>query len=62
MIEYKGLEYQIDVHIDGKYFARIHVPGVPGPSLYTDDYDTDQEAEEAARQIIDDHLTGTEVL
>jgi predicted RNase H-like HicB family nuclease len=56
MIEYKGMDFQIDIREEGEFFARIYVPDVPGPSFFTDDFDTKEEAIEAAKQIIDDHL------
>ena len=59
MIEYEEMQYQIDIQMDGRYYARIYKAGIPGPIFFTDDFDTKDEAVEAAIQIIDDHIAIT---
>ncbi len=45
-------EYQVDIGRDGNYYCRIYQYGVPGAIASTDDYDTEEEAIEAAEEII----------
>jgi hypothetical protein len=45
-------EYQLDMRLDGKYYCRIYQHGIPGAIASTDDYDTEEEAVEAANGII----------
>ena len=45
-------EYQLDIRLDGKYYCRIYQHGIPGAVASTDDYDTEEEALEAAEEII----------
>ena len=49
-------EYHLGIRLDGKYYCSIYQHGIPGPIAFTDDCDTEEEALEAAKQIIDDHL------
>ena len=50
-------EYQVDIGLDGKYYCRICQHGIPGKSATTYDYDTDEEAIEAAKVLIQMMLT-----
>jgi hypothetical protein len=61
MIEYQGMEYQIDVRNDRQYFCRIYNQGLPlpGPTFFTNIYPTEEEAIEAAKQKIRDYLAMT---
>ena len=45
-------EFQLDIRLDGKYYCRIYQHGVPGAIATTDDYDTEEEAMEAAKKLI----------
>lgn len=45
-------EFQLDIRLDGKYYCRIYQHGIPGAIASTDDYDTGEEALEAAEEII----------
>jgi hypothetical protein len=38
--------------LDGKYYCRIYQHGIPGAITSTDDYDSEEEALEAAEEII----------
>ena len=62
MIEYQGMEYQIDVRNDRQYFCRIYNQGLPllGSTFNTDNYPTEEEAIEAAKAIIQDHRAITD--
>ncbi len=40
------------MRLDGKYYCRIYQHGIPGAIASTDDYDTEEEATEAAKGII----------
>jgi hypothetical protein len=44
-------EYQLDIKLDGKYYCRIYQHGIPGPIFFTDDFDTEEEAIEAAEEL-----------
>jgi hypothetical protein len=59
MFEYEGMEYQIDIRLDGRYYARIYKQGIPGPIFFTDDYDTREDAIASAKAIIQDHRAMT---
>jgi hypothetical protein len=48
-------EYQLDIRLDGKYYCRIYQHGIPGAIASTDDYDTEEEAVEAAEAIIQEY-------
>ncbi len=48
-------EYQVDNRLDGKYYYRIYQHGIPGAITTTDDYDTEEEAIEAAEAIIQEY-------
>jgi hypothetical protein len=50
-------EYQVDKRLDGKYYRRIYRHGIPGKIATTYDYDTDEEAIEAAKVLIQMMLT-----
>lgn len=45
-------EYQLYIRLDGKYYCRIYLRGIPGAVASTDDYDTEVEAIEATEEII----------
>ena len=45
-------EYQLDIRLDGKYYCRIYHHGIPGTIATTDDYDTEEEEIEAAKNQI----------
>jgi hypothetical protein len=45
-------EYQVDIRLDGKYYCRIYMHGIPGAIASTDDYDTEEDAIEAAKALI----------
>jgi hypothetical protein len=47
-------EYHLDMRLDGKYYCRIYKHGIPGAIATTDDYDTEEEAIEAAKALIID--------
>lgn len=47
-------EYHLDMRFDGKYYCRIYKHGIPGAIASTDDYDTEDEALEAAKRLIED--------
>jgi hypothetical protein len=38
MREYQGLQFQVDIRIDGKYYCRIYQFGIPDAFATTDDY------------------------
>ncbi len=59
MLEYQGMEYQIDMGLDGRYYARIYKQGIPGPIFFTDDYNTEEQAIASAKAIIQDHRAMT---
>jgi hypothetical protein len=45
-------EYQLNIRLDGKYYCRIYQHGIQGAIASTDDYGTEEEAIEAAEEII----------
>jgi hypothetical protein len=45
-------EYHLDMRFDGKYYCRIYQHGIPGAIATTDDFDKEEEAIEAAEEII----------
>ena len=45
-------EFQLDMRLDGKYYCRIYQHGIPGAIASKDDFDTEEEAIEAAEAII----------
>ncbi len=45
-------EYQLDIRLDGKWYCRIYQHGVPGAIATTEDFDSEEEALEAAEEII----------
>jgi hypothetical protein len=45
-------EYQLDIRLDGKYYCRIYQHGIPGAIASTGNYDTEEEAIEAAKSLI----------
>ena len=45
-------EYQLDIRLDGKYYCRIYQRGIPGTIASTEDFDSEEEALEAAEEII----------
>ena len=45
-------EFQVDIRLDGKYYCRIYQHGIPGAITSTDDYDSEEEATETAKEII----------
>ncbi len=57
MFGYKGMEYQIDVRIDGQFYCRIYNQGLalPGPIFFTDNYPMEEEAIEAVKEIIQEY-------
>ncbi len=59
MYEYEGMQFQLDARLDGKFYCRIYKSGIPGPIFFTDDYDTEEQAAEAAKEIIRDHRAMT---
>jgi hypothetical protein len=60
MYEYEEMQYQENIRIDGQYYCRIYKQGLPGPIFFTDDYDSEEEAIEAAKAIIRDHRAITD--
>jgi hypothetical protein len=59
MIEYLGMQFQLVLRIDGRYYARIYTPGIPLALFFTDDYDTQEDAIASAKAIIQDHRVMT---
>ena len=59
MIDYQGLQFQVILRIDGQYYCRIYKPGIHLALFFTDDFDTEEEAVEAAKAIIRDHRAMT---
>ena len=53
-------EYHVDIRLDGKYYCRIYKHGIPGAIASTDDYDTGEEAIEAAKAIILEYQATTQ--
>jgi hypothetical protein len=49
-------EYHLDNRLDGKYYCSIFQHGVPLPIAFTDDFDTEEEAIEAAKEFIRERL------
>jgi hypothetical protein len=47
-------EFHLDMRLDGKYYCSIYQHGIPGPIAFTDDYDTEEEAIEAAKERIEE--------
>jgi hypothetical protein len=45
-------EYHLGMRLDGKYYCVIFQHGVPLAIAFTDDYDTEEEAIEAAKEVI----------
>jgi hypothetical protein len=45
-------EYYLNMRLDGKYYCSIHQHGIPGPIAFTGDFDTEEEATEAADEIV----------
>ncbi len=45
-------EFQVDIRLDGKYYCRIYQHGIPGTIANIDDYVAEQDAIEAAEEII----------
>jgi hypothetical protein len=48
----KAFDFQLDMRLDSKYYCRIYQHGIPGAIASTDDFDTEEEAIEAAEEII----------
>jgi hypothetical protein len=48
----KAYEFQVDMRLDGKYYCRIYLHGIPGAIAPTDDCDSEEEAIEAVEEII----------
>ena len=44
--------YQLVTRLDGKYYCRIYMFGIPYFLASTDDFDSEEEALEAAEEII----------
>ncbi len=57
--EYEGMQIQVDRRIDGQYYARIYEQSLPDPLYSTAYYPTEEQAVEAAKEIIDDHRAMT---
>jgi hypothetical protein len=51
MIKYEGMQYQIVLRLDGKFYCRIYQHSILC-GISTDDYDTEDEAIERAEEII----------
>lgn len=45
-------EYQMDMRLDEKAYYRTYQHGIPSPIGSTDDYDSEEEAIEAAKETI----------
>jgi hypothetical protein len=45
-------EYHLGIRLDGKYYFSIYLYGIPGPIAFTDDFETEEEAIEAAKEIV----------
>jgi hypothetical protein len=52
--------YQLATRLDGKYYCRIFQFGVPHQLASTNDYDTEEEAIEAAELLIQDYQIRTD--
>jgi hypothetical protein len=52
MFEYEGLLFQVDTRPDDKFYCRIYQHDIPKALDKTDDYDTEEEAIEAAKEVI----------
>jgi hypothetical protein len=59
MRKMNGYEYQIDIRLDGKYYCRIYQHGNPGAIASANDYETEEEAIEAAKVLIQEHQAKT---
>jgi hypothetical protein len=59
MYEYEGMQFQLDAQLNGKFYCRIYKSGISGPIFFTDDYDSEEQAVEAAKAIIRDHRAMT---
>ena len=46
-------EYHLEIRLDGKYYCRIYQHGIPLAIAVTDDFETEEEAIEAAKEIVD---------
>ncbi|MHA2403428.1 MAG: hypothetical protein ACXADH_10595 [Candidatus Kariarchaeaceae archaeon] len=52
MFEYEGLLFQVDARPNDKFYCRIYQHDIPKALNKTDDYDTEEEAMEAAKEVI----------
>jgi hypothetical protein len=52
MFEYEGLLFQVDTRPDDKFYCRIYQHYIPKALDKTDDFDTEEEAIEAAKEVI----------
>ncbi|MHA2402273.1 MAG: hypothetical protein ACXADH_04715 [Candidatus Kariarchaeaceae archaeon] len=59
MTDYLGMQFQIDLRIDGRYYTRIYTPGIPLELFFTDDYDNEEQAMASAKAIIQDRRAMT---
>ena len=57
--EYEGMQIQVDRRIDGQYFAIIYEQSLPDPLLSTAFYPTEEQAVDAAKEIIETHRSMT---
>ena len=57
--EYEGMKIQVDRRIDGQYFARIYEQSLPAPLFSTAYYPSEEQAVEAAKEIIETHRAMT---
>jgi hypothetical protein len=51
----KAYEFQVDMRLDGKYYCRIYQFGIPDALASTDDYDEQDDAIEAAEELIKEY-------
>ncbi len=52
MFEFEGLLFQVDTRSDDKFYCRIYQHDIPKALDKTDDFDTEEEAIEGAKTLI----------
>lgn len=45
-------EYHLGISLDGKFYCSIYQHSIPGPIAFTDGFDTEEDAIEAAMELI----------
>ena len=48
-------EFQVDIRLDGKYYCRIYLHGVPASIASTDDFIEEEDAIKAAEALIQEY-------